>query len=114
MAGAVSAANGRSTDASAVWKLLDLLSIMQDWPALRQSTLIVLAVHAELVPRLWFAYLKVHTVLQDGWHTPRRVHWLERSQSASHGLQGCPRNLTGLACVFAGHACSVCMAAFEG
>lgn len=61
MAGAVSAANGRSADASAVWKLLELLSTMQDTPALRQNTLIVLAVHAELVPRLWFAYLKVRT-----------------------------------------------------
>ncbi|KAK9914927.1 hypothetical protein WJX75_002372 [Coccomyxa subellipsoidea] len=57
-AASLDAKNGRSPDASGVWKLLELLSAMLDMPALRQNTLIVLAVHAELVPRLWYSYLK--------------------------------------------------------
>lgn len=54
--------NGRSGDISGVWKLLELLNTMLDTPALRQRTLIVLAVNAELVPRLWYTYLKVYHI----------------------------------------------------
>ena len=54
------AAVGRPGDADeAVRTLCGLLAALLDSPALRQSALIVLAVNAELVPRLWFSYLKV-------------------------------------------------------
>jgi hypothetical protein len=45
-----------------VCRLCALLSAMLSVPALRQNTLIVLAINVELVPRMWFSYLKVINV----------------------------------------------------
>ncbi len=42
-----------------VYKLCELLDSMLDMAPLRQSALIVLAVSAELIPRLWYGALKV-------------------------------------------------------
>ena len=41
------------------YQLCELLDIMMDVAPLRQNTLIVLAVSADLVPRLWYSALKV-------------------------------------------------------
>jgi hypothetical protein len=119
----VDAKNGRSPDASGVWKLLELLSAMLDMPALRQNTLIVLAVHAELVPRLWYSYLKVqhreknkearHTVKTydtqddkaDCFHCPK----LSCNRFIGLKLVRCVRRV-----VLAGYAWSICMGAFQG
>lgn len=75
-----------------MWKLLELLSILQDTPALRQNTLIVLAVHAELVPRLWFAYLKVLTIQHDSMAHAQKGQWLKIFLAIFKILQGCLRN----------------------
>ena len=44
---------------STAYRLCELLDTMMDVACLRQSTLIVLAVSADLVPRLWYSALKV-------------------------------------------------------
>ena len=44
---------------SLVYRLCELLDTMMDVASLRQNTLIVLAVSADLVPRLWYSALKV-------------------------------------------------------
>lgn len=42
-----------------VYRLCELLDSMLDMAPLRQNALIVLAVSAELIPRLWYGALKV-------------------------------------------------------
>ena len=42
-----------------MYRLCELLDSMLDMAPLRQNTLIVLAVSAELIPRLWHGALKV-------------------------------------------------------
>ena len=51
---------GEGADRLAVtYQVCELLDTMMDVAPLRQNTLIVLAVSADLVPRLWYSALKV-------------------------------------------------------
>lgn len=52
-------ADGGTNRLSIVYRLCELLDSMMDIAPLRQNTLIVLAVSAELVPQLWYSAIKV-------------------------------------------------------
>lgn len=52
-------ADERADRLAVTYRLCELLDTMMDVAPLRQNTLIVLAVSAELVPRLWYSALKV-------------------------------------------------------